>query len=397
MDRCLFFFLSLVLMSDGLLAFLIPVIVYSETGSLGYSGLAYFLWWLPRILMVSLVGTFIDKWGVKPVAICSDMLKILGCTLVAIISTSYSNPLMFSLAAGLLGGIVSVSNSQTIISYEKMISLKSGNIEKDSNLISRLDLLGMILWPIIGIIFFEYGFKFLLLLSSIIYGLNALFFIFSSVIPKNEQHYNKIKLTLLSSLKEINSKPIIIFMIILAIGNNMFDGVVESSGAAVISQFMSLPIQYFGFIDICAGIFGFSATYLYSFLICRFDSNSVFTLGWFVAIVSSLSMIIFIDNIYIFLISYSISISSKVFMGNYMRVTRIKLIPRYSLASVSSLIILLNQSILPAVGIFVYIADKHNIETYYLLLISIAITAIAGGTITISSLRKSGNEQYKTI
>ena len=37
------------------------------------------------------------------------------------------------------------------------------------------------------------------------------------------------------------------FSILIAIGNNMFDGLIESRGAALIDQSMNLPIKYYGF------------------------------------------------------------------------------------------------------------------------------------------------------
>ncbi len=360
------------------MTFLIPVIVYSKTGSLGYSGLAYGLWWLPRVLMIPLVGTFIDKLGIKPVSVSSDIFKIIACIVVVILSFNTLHPLVFTIACGVLGGIISIGNSQTIISYEKMISLISINVEKDANLITRLDLFAMMLGPIIGMFCYDIGYPSLIIIAASAYLINALFFLFNAKIPKEKKHIDKVKITLLSASKEITSRPLLILMIAIAIGNNMFDGTIEASGSAIIATFMSLPVKYFGLIDVSAGLFGFLVTYLYMMLLRRLNSYAIFLIGWIIAISSSLLITLFMSNIYAFLVLYAISISTKVFMGNHMRVTRIKLIPTHSLASVSSLIVLSNQSILPAVGMMIYILNKYEIDIRYLIMTSVTILVIAG-------------------
>ncbi|MCG9526216.1 MFS transporter, partial [Providencia rettgeri] len=56
MSNLFFLMLFCVLTADGLMVFLTPVLVYQLTGSIEYSGLSYALWWLPRILIIPLIG-----------------------------------------------------------------------------------------------------------------------------------------------------------------------------------------------------------------------------------------------------------------------------------------------------------------------------------------------------
>lgn len=183
--RIIFFYMLLgVLTADGLMVFLTPVIVYQLTTSIEYAGLTYALWWLPRLFLIPLIGKYIDDLGVRPISIISDSCKIIGCLFLLL--TYFTSDLMIAISFGLVGSLISIGNSQTLISYEKFIY--------------------------------------------------------------------------------IISSPILLFSIFIAIGNNMFDGLIESSGTALIDQAMSLPIKYYGFIDIVAGIFGVLGTYLYSYL-----------------------------------------------------------------------------------------------------------------------------------
>ena len=51
----------------------------------------------------------------------------------------------------------------------------------------------------------------------------------------------------------IFTSPILVFSILIAIGNNMFDGLIESSGAALIDQSMNLPLNIMGLLIFLRG------------------------------------------------------------------------------------------------------------------------------------------------
>lgn len=377
MTRLLFLLLSMILAADGLMTFLIPVVVYAKTGQLAYSGLSYFLCWIPRLILVPMVGQFIDRLGVKPVSISSDLCKIVAGIIVVIL-TNYELPsILFVIVCGVLGGCVSIGNSQTLISYEKMIALVSKNIEHDINIITRLDQLAMIIGPLVGVIFFTSGFQLLIIIAILIYFANALFFLFYKQIPRNEPHVH-VATNFKVAVNNILSNNIIIIMIFLAIGNNMFDGTIESSGVAIVDKYMHLPMQYFGLIDICAGCCGVLSTYLYGYLLKKMSSDKLFKFAWALSVISAVLIVLFLQNLIIFLTLYSVTIATRVFVGNHMRITRIRTIDKHSLASTSSIITLCNLSILPMVGISIYLFNHYGLSINYLVVISIFITFIFG-------------------
>lgn len=174
------------------------------------------------------------------------------------------------------------------------------------------------------------------------------------------------------------STPILLLSTFMAIGNNMFDGLIEASGTALIDRVINLPIKYFGFIDIIAGVCGVLGTYLYSYIIQCVGRIKLLIFSLVIIIVSSSFLIIFSLSFFIFIFCYAISIVGKVFTGNIFRILRIKIIPIDKLASISSLIILFNQLILPIVGIILFLSTGEIMIIYLLMLISIGITLMAG-------------------
>ncbi|MEQ5207639.1 MFS transporter [Proteus vulgaris] len=373
-----FYMLFFVLTADGLMVFLTPVIVYQLTTSIEYAGLTYALWWLPRIFLIPLLGKYIDSLGVRPISIISDGFKITGC--LFLLYADFTSEMMIAVSFGLVGSLISIGNSQTLISYEKIIASISNNKEHHINMMSRMDFLGMIIGPLIGIFFIDYGYKYLLVIPIIFYFINACFFLFLYKEKNRINENNSEKITFSNKvITYIISSPIILFSIFVALGNNMFDGLIESSGTALIDRSMKLPIKYYGFIDIAAGICGVLGTYLYSYLSKYISRRPLTIISILIIAISSSFLVFFQGSMILFFISYAISIIGKVFSGNILRMLRIEIIPLNQLASVSSLIILLNQLILPIVGGLLFFSTGDVSVVYTLMIAAIAITLISGG------------------
>ncbi|MEQ4988312.1 MFS transporter [Proteus sp. fly-1089] len=377
--RIVFFhMLFFVLTADGLMVFLTPVIVYQLTTSIEYAGLTYALWWLPRIFLIPLLGKYIDSLGVRPISIISDGFKITGC--LFLLYADFTSEMMIAVSFGLVGSLISIGNSQTLISYEKIVASISNNKEHHINMMSRMDFLGMIIGPLIGIFFIDYGYKYLLVIPVMFYFINACFFLFLYKEKKKINEKNSEEVTFSNKLIiYIISSPIILFSIFVALGNNMFDGLIESSSTALIDRSMKLPIKYYGFIDIAAGICGVLGTYLYSYLSKYISRRPLTIISILIIAISSSFLVFFQGSMILFFISYAISIIGKVFSGNILRMLRIEIIPLNQLASVSSLIILLNQLILPIVGGLLFFSTGDVSVVYTLMIVAIAITLISGG------------------
>ncbi|WP_072928098.1 MFS transporter [Nissabacter archeti] len=404
MSILFFYLLFFVLTADGLMVFLTSVIVYQLTGSIEYSGLSYALWWLPRIFIIPLIGRYIDKIGVRALSIFSDVVKVMGC--LFLICVDFSSNIMVAVSFGIVGSIISIGNSQTIIAYEKIIALISDAKEHHVNIMSRMDFLAMIAGPLVGMALLDYGYKYVLALPCLLYISNAFFFYVKKEALRAEENdvhshctaderVNSDALSLKRLVLFIFTTPIIVSAVLLAVGNNMFDGLVESSGAALIHREMSLPIKYFGMIDVAAGVCGVIGTYLYGYIKRAFDRRVLLGLSVTLITVSS-SVLIFNQSSFLFFVGcYAVSIIGKVFSGNIGRMIRIEVIPSHVLASTSSLIMLLNQSILPLVGMLLYFSTGSTILVYALMGVSILITLASGCLLIIYSKRHYEHQRAK--
>lgn len=141
----------------------------------------------------------------------------------------------------------------------------------------------------------------------------------------------------------ILTTPVLLLSVSPAAGNNMFDGLVESAGVALIDKNMDLPIKYFGIIDIAAGIFGVIGTYFYGYFAEKFSRKYLLIIATVLITASSFTLVIFSDSLQLFVFCYAISVTGKVFSGNICRLIRIEVIPARIFASTSSVLTLFNQ------------------------------------------------------
>ncbi|WP_017906491.1 MFS transporter [Pseudomonas asplenii] len=387
MSARLFCFLLLVLTADGVMTFMTPVVVYMLTGSIEYSGLSYAVWWLPRLVLIPLIGRCIDTIGIKPLSILSDGIKTAGCLFLMFYDTA--DPLFIAVSFGVVGSLISIGNSQTLIAYEKLVATLSRAREHHVNLISRVDFLGMIVGPVVGMLLIDFGYKYLLVIPCTFYLLNAGYF---SRMRWGEAGIERGKVASsirnrpsVSSLSLIFSVPVLMGITVLAMANNMFDGLVESSGAALVELNMSLPVKYFGLIDVVAGIFGVLGTYAYGVARVKLKRPCLFLMGLFFVVVPSFFLIVFSESFAVFVSCYAMSIFGKVMCGNISRMIRIELIPAHRFASASSLMVMFNQSVLPLVGISLFFLQGGTHAVYSLMLLSVTV-ALASGCFVVWAL-----------
>lgn len=96
--------------ADGLatstLIFAMPLMIYNATGSLSWSGLAFMIEWLPRLVSIPFAGALTDHIGSRRVFIWADSARAvaLGMAVVAISAWPHLWPVL--LAVGVVNGIL---------------------------------------------------------------------------------------------------------------------------------------------------------------------------------------------------------------------------------------------------------------------------------------------------
>lgn len=99
--------------TDGLatttLAFAIPLMIYNATQSLAWSGLAFLIEWLPRIVSIPAAGPLVDKFGSKVMFITADsgrfLILLTACLWLAIAPHAWPVLLGVAILTGMLAQV----------------------------------------------------------------------------------------------------------------------------------------------------------------------------------------------------------------------------------------------------------------------------------------------------
>lgn len=103
-------------------------------------------------------------------SVLSDVVKLFACLgMIGVLRTEPSD-LLLTLLSGLLGGLVAIGNTQSLVAYEKIMALTSKAIDRDVNLLGRIDQTAMVL----GLMLYRWGFTPMLMVTAATYAMNAL-------------------------------------------------------------------------------------------------------------------------------------------------------------------------------------------------------------------------------
>lgn len=102
------------LLADHVVMFLVPVVLYLRTRSVAFSGAAFFLEWLPRVVSLPVAGAIVDARPLRRQLTVVDG----GRALLAIALLAVGPPV----ALALLGGVLSVLNGYAMLLGEAVLA-----------------------------------------------------------------------------------------------------------------------------------------------------------------------------------------------------------------------------------------------------------------------------------
>lgn len=144
------FFASLFLsrLADQMLLFLVPLVIYQVTGSVGWSGLAFFFETLPRFLAFPLCGQLCDRYRNDRLLRLSQRWRMAVCGL------SIAGYLVLPHVAWLIGmaALVGILSTQGVMAREMLLVQAFGH-ERYETIVSHaqlFDQLGTVLGPMIA-------------------------------------------------------------------------------------------------------------------------------------------------------------------------------------------------------------------------------------------------------
>ena len=371
----LYRFLSL--SADFMIQFAIPIVVYKMTGSIVYSGLSFFLEWLPRILLVPLLGGLADSYQNQKQFVVIDTVRI--ALLVAIGATGSLVALIILLS------FFSILNGYAYLVVERTVSCLTGASRSGITQArtQSADNIGQVVGPAIaGGVLSYFDFNVVAVTGTAMLAV-GMFLVrrmnIPEVVVRRHKAGSRSPEERFVALKIMMRSPKLIRIIVLAMMINLVEGImIVLLPAIMIANFGKMP---WGIGLLVGAATGFSAVALYamSFFLKYFKLHWLAISSGVLMIASAVSLGMTRD-LSIFAASFITFIVGRTVFTVYMRTERLKEIPKEHIGKSIALMISMILLPMPLAGAMATLFGNFFVSQNIILLLSMVaiLTTVVG-------------------
>lgn len=344
-------------LSDQILMFAVPLMILKQTGSVGYSGLAFAIEWAPRLLLLPLSGALADRVDVRKLYRFADGIRVLTVLAASALLWLYPGFIFITLSA--MMAVLAICHSLAFISMEATLprQLSPAEMPKAQAILQGSDQLSQVLGPAAAALAVSFMPLETLIASAsapfAISFLNALSLPLTAAPRATEAwSFKLIGETYCHAFQIVRLRPILIQLCSLTWIINVVYGTVLVVLPAIILQTYHLSERTFGILQTVSAIASIGAF----FLVPRLQKavglvgigaiGSVFAMGGSVVASAAPWFLLFAAG------SIAVLASSGLF-NVYIRTTRAQVIPKEHLGKTTGLIILINNASLPLNGVLI--------------------------------------------
>jgi MFS family permease len=343
--------------ADQILLYIVPIIVFKQTGSLKMSGIAFTIEWLPRLVSLPLSGAIADRFDKRLVFFISDLSRALCCLFafwVALENWSFSFLLIV-----FLSGAVGFFHEMSFVALEGTIPffLKTGDLPKAQSILQGIDQTAQTFGPgLAACLSMFLPLQVLFLIFAILFSFSALnvhFMIFLESEDKTPMNkIGKLGKAMAIGIRLVATTPALRCLVFLTILVNLIVGIALSASAGHIQLQFGRPESDFGIMSSVAGGCGVVSFFIMPWIFRHVRLEVVGLLGFSTVYICGIVMGI-ANNFSVYALGFVGMMISVGFVNVFTRTVRVWFIPKDRLSTTIGVIVLLNFTALPIAGLFV--------------------------------------------
>lgn len=350
------FFYSLFLsrLADQILLFLVPLVIFQLTGSVVWSGAAFFLETLPRFLSFPICGVLCDRMSPLRLLRVSQLYRAVVC---------FGGMVGFAVFGGVgwliaISAVCGVLTTQGLMAREVMLPqvFAGHRFERVASYTQIADQLGMVLGPLIAASLLKFWsweyvvasttFLFLAADGAVITWQR----IVRPTLGEPEVATGNWALPIMTALRHVLRLPGLMEVVLLAAASNLIIGVTLATSAAMVTGIHGETETYYAVLQTAGAI----ATVIILFGIAH-TSASLKTLGFgaylmifFGGVLTGIS-----SGPFIYAIGFVLVVGFDKMFNVFIRSMRQRIIPRQDLGKTTGLVVMLNNLSQPLAGLIV--------------------------------------------
>jgi MFS family permease len=336
-------------LSDQFLLFVIPLVIFKSTGSVKYSGLAFIVEWLPRIIFFPVVGFFVDRIRPRRLFFGIEMGRA-GLLLLALslIASGVSIFVVLAITAAFL----SIAYVANFVGTEALLprNLAVTDLPKANSMLQGVEQITQVLGPALAAVLSVWGGQNLILaLASVLFAISGLLFLSLKTAFSQSQHTFSLAAVGESNrvaLRVLLDNKILLQLSALTWVVNLVYGAALVVSASVIIKGFSLPDRYFAILQGAAALASVVTFAIIPRAIEKCGISVLGSLSFCAMIISGLTLSLS-RNYALYLIAYSALMAFDGAFSVYIRTIRSQIIPKDHLGKTTGLIGLLNMCSVP--------------------------------------------------
>ncbi|MFD2263251.1 MFS transporter [Lacibacterium aquatile] len=386
-DQPFFFSLFFDKLADQILLFLVPLVVFQVTGSVSWSGIAFFIETLPRFGASPICGALCDRFSPAKMLRISQTFRALACVL----------GLAGYYAFGGIGWLIGLSavcgalSTQSILAREAMLpqAFKNHPFRKTVSYAQIADQVGAVLGPMLAALLIEIApWEYVVAATAAVFLLADATMAFwrrlsGVVIPDPLAPPGHWLLPYKTALHHVLTLPGLKKLILLTAAVNICLGVTLATSAAMVTGVHGESGAHYALLQ-AAGA-ALTVLILFSTAHAPFTLAAMGIIGY-VAICLGTALSSFAPSFWIYGIGFLLVIGFDKMFSIYIRTLRQQIIPAQDYGKTTGLVVFLNNLSQPLAGLLVGIFAGPT-ATGMLILSLAGLMAVVGIAVSIVGVR----------
>jgi MFS family permease len=348
--QAFFYSLFLTRLADQIILFLVPLVIFQLTGSVAWSGAAFFLETLPRYLSFPVCGTLCDRTSPLTLLRVSQLCRSVAC-LAGIAGYAVIGGVGWLIGISAFCGVLT---TQGLMAREVMLSqiFHDQRFEKVASYTQIADQLGMVLGPLVAAGLLKlWSWEYVVVSSAVLFlAADGALLAWQKFAHPLLAAPKPFALPMKTALCHLIQRPGLLESVALAAGVNLVIGVTLATSAAMVTGVHGETDTYYALLQMAGAV----ATVIILFVIAHVPI-SLPTLG----VVACAA--IFVGGILTGLASHTspyavgfiLIIGFDKMYNVFIRTLRMRIIPHEDLGKTTGLIVMLNNLSQPLAGLLV--------------------------------------------
>ncbi len=374
-------------LADQFMLFAVPLAILKSTGSVKYSGLAFAIEWLPRLILFPVSGTIADKLNPRRIFIVSDLLRFALVTGAAFLLAQGGGHLFWVLS--LMMAVLAVANSFCFVAMEATLprELTAAELPKAHSMLQGTDQISQIVGPALAALATQF------LSLEMTLGVGALLFLTSAInmigvklhsyVETKRPDFRELAGAYHSAWNILVDNPILFQLCALTWIVNLVYAAALVVSPAVVVQVFHLPESHYGALQTIAGVTSVAMFFVLPRITRRIGLPSLGITAFSAMILSALLMATSVHPA-MYLVGYVVLLAFDGAFNVYIRSLRGQIIPKAHMGKTTGLIIMINNSSLPITGWLVaqlssFFTPMQTLGAIFALSMSLGVCMLAVG------------------